>query len=113
MPSLQRLKLSRNALKNLPRKSFVNASGLIEIDLSYNQIAKMPPDVFVDGSDRPFETLQNLKTISSNNNNLTFMDPSWFRYLIDLETITLNDNHLTQIDVNSAFRNSLALQFVE
>lgn len=114
--SLQRLNLSRNALKELPSKSFADAAGLIEIDLSHNQIAKMPPDVFVVESaltDLPVKARLNLKTIRLNNNNLTFIDPSWFRYLINLEKITLNDNHLTEIDVDSAFHYNPSLQSID
>lgn len=49
------------------------------------------------------QPMQNLKIIRLNNNLLTFIDPSWFRYLRSLENVTLNDNLLTEIDLFSVF----------
>lgn len=109
-------------MRELPAKAFVNALRLGEIDLSYNQISSMPPNVFVDETDyilppangeNPLLPRFGLRTIRLNNNNLTFVDPRWFRNLRNLETITLNNNFLTEIDLNSAFGNSLALRSIE
>lgn len=138
--TLQTLDLSRNALKELPAKAFVNAGNLIEIDLSYNHIALMPSDVFIDESERVIPTptttmetdieedpnftpettnentiqpLDKLRIVRLNNNYLTFIDPNWFRYLKSLETVTLNDNLLAEIDLFTAFGNNFALLSIQ
>lgn len=116
---LQTLDLSFNKLEELPSKTFLSAGKLVEINLSYNRIATMPSDVFLGETDmidsttsHTYQPLIGLKTIRLNNNNLTFIDPNWFRYLRNLETITLNDNHLAEIDLNAAFRDKFALRSV-
>lgn len=123
--ALNSLNLSHNALTEIPSKAFTNAKNLIEIDLSYNHIARMPSDVFEVESETsaattemPYlmtstefihTTLRFVKVIRLESNNLTFIDPEWFSNLVNLTTLTLNDNFLAEVDV-CTFRRNYALR---
>jgi Leucine-rich repeat (LRR) protein len=60
---------------------------ILELDLSYNSLTKMPIEIF---------NLKNLKILNMSNNNLTTI-PDEIDNLINLESINLYDNKLTMI----------------
>ena len=81
------LNLQRLGLRSLEAGDFEGLSGLLELDLGYNQLTEWP--------EKAFEGLSNLRTLSLDENELTELPESAFAGLSGLENLSLRDNALT------------------
>ncbi|CAH1161742.1 unnamed protein product [Phyllotreta striolata] len=127
--NLQRIHLSRAGLVKIHRDAFKDLIILIEIDLSYNNIASLDPETFR-GNERlrflylngnplrrlsraQFPALPHLRTLELENCQLEAIDREAFVHLNALATLNLKNNSLTSLSeptfMNFAHLTTLAL----
>ena len=88
-PNLVFLDLSRNRIKRIKSKAFINLKLLRGLYLNRNQISPIPKDTF--------NSLKNLNDLNLANNQLKVLDFRWFRNLKSLSSLDLADNRIERV----------------
>lgn len=98
--SLTILDLRSNYIKTIIDGAFQNLQQMVELDLGFNNLGKLGPNVFkgvdVDGYNYPLISLRRLKM---NNNNIHSLDPDVFQHIEkQLEVLVMRNNPLKMYD---------------
>ena len=88
-PNLAFLDLSRNRIKCIKSKAFINLKLLRGLYLDRNQISSIPKDTF--------NRLKNLTDLNLAKNQLKVLDFRWFRNLKSLSSLDLADNRIERV----------------
>ncbi|RZF33839.1 hypothetical protein LSTR_LSTR008962 [Laodelphax striatellus] len=97
LAALQKLNISNNRLKELPRMSFMLLPGLLHLDISKNpQLTTLPLTIF--------QTLTRLKTLNVANTGIKQIPPEFFIRNTALRHLYLQHNHISEI-ADTAFQN--------
>uniref|UniRef100_W5KNZ6 Slit homolog 1 protein n=1 Tax=Astyanax mexicanus TaxID=7994 RepID=W5KNZ6_ASTMX len=93
MKELERLRLNRNQLHQLPELLFQKNAALSRLDLSENFIQAIPRKAFRGATD--------IKNLQLDKNHIGCIEDGAFRALRGLEVLTLNNNNISGIPVSS------------
>uniref|UniRef100_A0A674DYU0 Slit homolog 1 protein n=1 Tax=Salmo trutta TaxID=8032 RepID=A0A674DYU0_SALTR len=93
MKELERLRLNRNQLQQLPELLFQKNPALSRLDLSENNIQSIPRKAFRGATD--------IKNLQLDKNHIGCIEDGAFRALRGLEVLTLNNNNISSIPVSS------------
>uniref|UniRef100_A0A8C1A254 Slit homolog 1a (Drosophila) n=1 Tax=Cyprinus carpio carpio TaxID=630221 RepID=A0A8C1A254_CYPCA len=93
MRELERLRLNRNQLHQLPELLFQKNAALSRLDLSENFIQAIPRKAFRGATD--------IKNLQLDKNHISCIEDGAFRALRGLEVLTLNNNNISSIPVSS------------
>ncbi|XP_031732952.1 slit homolog 1 protein-like [Anarrhichthys ocellatus] len=93
LKELERLRLNKNHLGQLPELLFQKNEGLSRLDLSENSIQAIPR--------RAFRGATGLKNLQLDKNHISCIEEGAFRALRSLEVLTLNNNNVSSIPVSS------------
>ncbi|KAM6942391.1 LOW QUALITY PROTEIN: slit homolog 1b [Lycodopsis pacificus] len=93
LKELERLRLNKNHLGQLPELLFQRNEGLSRLDLSENSIQAIPR--------RAFRGATDLKNLQLDKNHISCIEEGAFRALRSLEVLTLNNNNVSSIPVSS------------
>ncbi|KAL3847368.1 hypothetical protein ACJMK2_018290 [Sinanodonta woodiana] len=105
LTGLQHLDLSENQLLRLPRGVFQNMNTLLHLDISYNRLRQLVAGTFDD--------LVNLKYLYLANNSITDLEKGIFSKLRNLTEIHLEGNLISFIDTNALPIDSVVLNQVD
>ena len=87
---LEKLDLRGNQLKTWPSQTYLHAlKRLVQLQLSHNNLAELPPNAL--------KGLSDLHTLNLSNNQLNSLDGASFRDLIQLKNLYLEKNPLTHL----------------
>ena len=89
-PNLVFLYLTRNRIKRIKSKAFINLKLLRGLYLNRNQISSIPKDTF--------NSLKNLTDLNLANNQLKVLDFRWFRNLKSLSFLDLAYNRIEKVN---------------
>uniref|UniRef100_A0A8C7H6V2 Slit homolog 1b (Drosophila) n=1 Tax=Oncorhynchus kisutch TaxID=8019 RepID=A0A8C7H6V2_ONCKI len=93
LKELERLRLNRNRLTQLPELLFQKNEALARLDLSENAIQAIPR--------RAFRGATDIRNLQLDKNHITCIEEGAFRALRTLEVLTLNNNNISSIPVSS------------
>uniref|UniRef100_A0A8K9XKJ6 Slit homolog 1b (Drosophila) n=1 Tax=Oncorhynchus mykiss TaxID=8022 RepID=A0A8K9XKJ6_ONCMY len=93
LKELERLRLNRNHLTQLPELLFQKNEALARLDLSENAIQAIPR--------RAFRGATDIRNLQLDKNHITCIEEGAFRALRTLEVLTLNNNNISSIPVSS------------
>lgn len=105
LSTLQRLYLSHNNVHYIDPQAFIYFKRLVELDLSFNNIASFPTILF--------PAPHTLLYINLNANKLTNLDRKAFSALINLRSLSLDGNVLTFNNVFSELPESISNLSIE
>ena len=97
---LQSLKLSDNReFKTIDKDTFSNSKNLTNLDLSFNNLSELDPELF--------SSLSNFEKLKLENFKLRHFDIKIIDYIVNIKVIHLNFNSNTNIDeVSNRFKQS-------
>ncbi|KAI2642989.1 hypothetical protein H4Q32_028902 [Labeo rohita] len=93
LKELDRLRLNRNRLQQLPELLFLKNPSLSRLDLSENAIQMIPR--------RAFRGATDIKNLQLDKNHISCIEDGAFRAMRVLEVLTLNNNNISTIPISS------------
>ena len=101
MPNLAWLVATHNGITSLSSTAFHNLRSLVGVDLSHNNIAVLPEDIFISSTKLQYAIMDN--------NMLKCLSIRHFQNASNIQTLNFKDNHLTDADMEILGTSSLSV----